>query len=119
MHRIWKNKSSKDVSIATYSFLLFGVAVLLIYGLLLNDTPLIIGNSAGVITTALVIVFWFKYGRSILKIIPTKLKFNNSPHHGIFFFAQIYLIALNTITSLFLNPLSRITSLTNISLNGM
>lgn len=59
--KIWKHKSSKDVSLITNVFYLFGVSVWLVYGWLISDTAIIIGNAVGVAMLALVIIFWLKY----------------------------------------------------------
>jgi len=63
IYKMWKNKSSKDVSLITYSILTFGLAVWLVYGFLIDSVPLIVANTVGTIAGALVIAFWFKYRR--------------------------------------------------------
>ena len=61
IYKIWKNKSSKDVSLATTVFYLFGVSVWLVYGFLISDFPLIIGNAVGVVMLTLLVLAWFKF----------------------------------------------------------
>ena len=56
IYKIWKRKSSADVSIITYSLFALGVAFWLIYGLSINNLPLIISNTGALIGIGAVIV---------------------------------------------------------------
>ena len=57
--RIWKRRSSDDVSILTYLFFLGGQLIYLVYGIRIRQWPLIVGmaaniaGSVGVISSAL------------------------------------------------------------------
>ena len=44
--RIWKRRSSNDVSILTYLFFLAGQVIYLVYGVRIHQWPLIIGMAA-------------------------------------------------------------------------
>ena len=44
--RIWKRRSSNDVSILTYLFFLAGQIIYLVYGVRIHQWPLIIGMAA-------------------------------------------------------------------------
>ena len=46
--RIWKRRSSDDVSILTYVFFLCGQIVYLVYGIRIAQWPLIVGMSANI-----------------------------------------------------------------------
>lgn len=46
--KIVKRKSSNDISLAYYSVLLPGSALWLVYGIYLDNVPLIVGNIVGV-----------------------------------------------------------------------
>ena len=46
--RIWKRRSSNDVSILTYLFFLAGQIVYLVYGVRIHQLPLIIGMAANI-----------------------------------------------------------------------
>jgi MtN3 and saliva related transmembrane protein len=59
--KIMKRKSSADVSLVSYALLLPGDAVWLIYGVSLNNYPLIITNLIATIGCVLVILMWFKF----------------------------------------------------------
>ncbi|PIN91145.1 hypothetical protein COU57_01830 [Candidatus Pacearchaeota archaeon CG10_big_fil_rev_8_21_14_0_10_32_14] len=56
-YKIYKNKSSKDVSI--FAFLIFSLGTLtwFLYGLTIGDVPIIIGFILGVIGSFLVLIF--------------------------------------------------------------
>ncbi len=59
--KVWKTKSTKDIS--TGMFTLFGSGVLLwfIYGFFVKDAPIIIANSLAFIQAAVILVFKIKY----------------------------------------------------------
>lgn len=46
--RIWKRRSSDDVSILTYVLFLAGQAVYLVYGIRIRQWPLIVGMGANI-----------------------------------------------------------------------
>lgn len=46
--RIWKRRSSDDVSILTYLFFLGGQLIYLVYGIRIGQWPLIIGMAANI-----------------------------------------------------------------------
>jgi len=46
--RIWKRRSSDDVSILTYALFLGGQVVYLIYGIRIGQWPLIVGMAANI-----------------------------------------------------------------------
>ena len=60
-YRIFKRKSAHDISILTYSLILAGSIVWMLYGLELGDLPLIISNSVGIVSVGTVMVGWFLY----------------------------------------------------------
>jgi len=61
--RIFRRKSAKDISILTYSTLLIGAIVWVLYGFEIKNFPMIIANAFGTITLSLVVVGWLLYGR--------------------------------------------------------
>lgn len=60
-YKIYKNKSSKDVS--TLAFIIFSLGTLtwFVYGLVLNDIPIIFGFILGVIGSWLVLILSLIY----------------------------------------------------------
>jgi len=63
--RIWKRKSSDDVSILTYLLFLGGQIVYLVYGIRIRQWPLIIGMAANIVGSLAVILsaLRFRAGR--------------------------------------------------------
>ena len=56
VYKIWKNKSSADVSLITFIMFALGVAFWLIYGISINNMALIVANTAGLIGICSVII---------------------------------------------------------------
>jgi len=54
-YRIWKNKSSVDISLPTYFIFSIGTLTWLIYGILLKDPTIIFGFVIGVVGSWLVL----------------------------------------------------------------
>lgn len=61
--KIFKRKSAKDISIITFSILLVGAIIWVLYGIEIKSMPLILSNSIGTIGVLFVIIGWFLYGR--------------------------------------------------------
>ena len=59
--KILKRKSCADVSLATYLMLLPGASIWFLYGVSLNNLPLIITNLVGVVSTVSVIMVYYVY----------------------------------------------------------
>ena len=59
--KIFRRKSSADVSLVTYLMLLPGATIWLLYGVGLGNLPLIITNIIGVISCVSVIAAYFAY----------------------------------------------------------
>jgi MtN3 and saliva related transmembrane protein len=59
--KVYKTKSTKDIS--TGMFTLFGTGVLLwfVYGVFINDIPIIVANSLAFIQAAMILFFKAKY----------------------------------------------------------
>lgn len=54
--RIWKRKSSDDVSILTYLLFLGGQAVYLVYGIRFRQLPIVVGMAANMVGNLAVIL---------------------------------------------------------------
>jgi len=63
-YKIFTRKSAKDISIATYSFLLSGAIIWILYGVEIKNFPVVITNILGAINIGLVTIGWFLYGRA-------------------------------------------------------
>ncbi len=63
VYRIFKRKSAKDISILTFSILFIGAFIWVLYGIEISNFAVIISNSFGVFSLALIIIGWYLYGR--------------------------------------------------------
>jgi MtN3 and saliva related transmembrane protein len=61
--RIWKRRSSEDVSIVTYLLFLGGQLVYLFYGIRFRQTPIVIGMAANIAGSVAVIGSALKFRR--------------------------------------------------------
>jgi len=61
--RIWKRKSSDDVSVVTYLLFLGGQAVYLLYGIRFHQTPIVIGMAANIVGNLAVILSALRFRR--------------------------------------------------------
>ena len=59
--KVWKTKSTKDISIGMFAFFCSGVFLWFIYGFFLQDFPIIIANSLAFIQAVIIIAFKVKY----------------------------------------------------------
>ena len=59
--KIFKNKHARDVSITTYMVMITATFFWLLYGISINNFPLIIANSFGLFSVVLVIIGWVVY----------------------------------------------------------
>lgn len=58
----WKTKSTKDISLLRYLIYVGGVIMWLVYGILLNNWPMIIANSINFCLAGSILYLKFKYG---------------------------------------------------------
>lgn len=61
--KIFKRKSAKDISILTYALGFATVSVWILYGIEIQNMPVILGNVLGFFPICFVIIGWFMYGR--------------------------------------------------------
>jgi MtN3 and saliva related transmembrane protein len=59
--KIWKTKSTKDISTGMFSLFCGGVFLWFIYGMLVGDMPIIIANSLAFIQAIVILMFKVKY----------------------------------------------------------
>ena len=59
--KVWKTKSTKDISL--YMFIIFTVGVLswLIYGISISDLPIILANALTLILSLFILIYKIKY----------------------------------------------------------
>ena len=58
----WRSKSAKDVSLGMFLIFCSGVALWLIYGILIDAIPIILTNTATLILSGAILMLKLKYG---------------------------------------------------------
>jgi len=59
--KIWKTKSTKDISLGMFLLFCGGVFLWFVYGILMQDLPIIIANFLGFIQTLIILILKMKY----------------------------------------------------------
>jgi MtN3 and saliva related transmembrane protein len=59
--KVWKTKSTKDISTSMFSLYCGGVFLWFVYGVYLNDLPIIIANSLAFIQAFIILMLKAKY----------------------------------------------------------
>lgn len=52
----WRSRSTKDVSLAMFTMMVTGITLWLIYGILINDIPLILANAVTLVFASAILV---------------------------------------------------------------
>jgi len=63
--KIYKRKSAKDISILTYSIILMGAIVWLLYGIEIANIPILVSNGFATISFTFIIIGWILYGKQV------------------------------------------------------
>ena len=59
--KIWKTKSAKDISLATFLMFLIGTISWLTFGIMMNSLPIILANLFTMILAIIILYFKIKY----------------------------------------------------------
>jgi MtN3 and saliva related transmembrane protein len=59
--KVWKTKSTRDISLGMFSIFSFAVFLWFVYGLLINNLPVIIANFLVFVQAFIILVFKLKY----------------------------------------------------------
>jgi MtN3 and saliva related transmembrane protein len=59
--KVWKTKSTKDISTGMFSLFCCGVFLWFIYGVYVNDLPIMIANSLAFIQALIILILKAKY----------------------------------------------------------
>jgi MtN3 and saliva related transmembrane protein len=59
--KVWKTKSTKDISVGMFGLFCGGVLLWFIYGLFMHDFPIIIANALAFIQALIILVFKVKF----------------------------------------------------------
>lgn len=60
--RVWRTKSTKDISLTMFTMMFVGIALWFVYGLLQNDLPLIVANGVTMVLAGSIVVAKLRYG---------------------------------------------------------
>ena len=60
--KIWKTKSTKDISLATFIILIVGAVLWLVYAVLIKSFPMVITNLFILVLASIILHFKLKYG---------------------------------------------------------
>ncbi len=60
--KTWRSKSAKDLSLGMFGIFTTGVLLWLIYGLLVNDLPIILANTFTLLLSSFILFFKIKHG---------------------------------------------------------
>ena len=60
--KVWQTRSAKDVSLDMYMLFTLGVALWLIYGVLLNSWPIIVSNLVTLVLAGVVLAMKLRFG---------------------------------------------------------
>ena len=60
--KAFKTKHTKDLSLATFAILSGGVALWLVYGILIRELPVIIANISMLVLSVSILIMKIKYG---------------------------------------------------------
>jgi MtN3 and saliva related transmembrane protein len=59
--KVWKTKSTKDISLSMFSIFSFAVFLWFVYGVLINNIPVIIANFLVFVQAFAILIFKIKY----------------------------------------------------------
>lgn len=62
--KTWKSKSAKDISVLMFSFATISVILWLIYGILINNWPVIYTNGCVLILSLIMVYFKLKFSKN-------------------------------------------------------
>ena len=60
--KIWKTRSTKDISLGMFSIFCTGVLMWAIYGLLLGAWPVVVANVVTLVLSMTILIFKVRYG---------------------------------------------------------
>lgn len=60
--KIWKTRSTKDISTVMFAFYSVGVLLWFIYGVYISDLPLVLANSIAFVQALVILVFKVRFG---------------------------------------------------------
>ena len=67
LHRIWRTKSARDLSLAMFMVFGLGVALWLLYGVSIGSPSVIAANSASLALVVAIVVLALRYNRAAIR----------------------------------------------------
>ena len=61
VHKIWKTRSAKDVSLPTFLAFALGVALWMVYGIVKQEPPIILWNAVTLVLAAAIVAMKLKF----------------------------------------------------------
>lgn len=61
--KAWRTKKVKDVSLGTYLVLIMGLALWIVYGIILKDFPIIATNGTALVLNGIMLWMLFRFGK--------------------------------------------------------
>ena len=61
--KVWRSRSARDISLATYGMFTAGAALWLLYGVAIHSMPVELANAITVVLAAAVLVAKLRFGR--------------------------------------------------------
>lgn len=61
VYKVWKEKSTKDISLSMYLFLTLGLFLWLVYGISIGSLPVILANGVTLFLVVCILLFKIKY----------------------------------------------------------
>ena len=59
--KVWKTRSTRDISLGMFSMFCLGIFIWLIYGFIIHALPVIIANAVTFILASIILIFKIKY----------------------------------------------------------
>ena len=59
--KVWRSRSTADISLLTFSALCVGITLWVTYGVLTHDIPLVAANGASLVLAGIILAFKLKY----------------------------------------------------------
>jgi MtN3 and saliva related transmembrane protein len=60
--KTWRTRSTKDISLGMFALMVTGVALWLVYGLMIGDLPLILGNVVTLSLSGMILALKLRHG---------------------------------------------------------
>jgi MtN3 and saliva related transmembrane protein len=60
--RVWRSRSSRDISLRMYALFTLGVALWLVYGILIDSWPVMLANAVTLLLAGSVLVMKIRFG---------------------------------------------------------